>query len=178
MTCSEVSGGVIGALALAITFPVVQSPVFADDDMEAPVIHEQTLSEYVNAGDSNWEMKLRMSAYLEALLSELDSLSIEVGSEMLLLPDPVLEEFTASHEAFLSCAGSWAQVQEDVQWFDLSTGELYLGSGYGYTYTWHMCDMVWDRMQSYMGILEEIRGPDFDGYVSYPGEGSHEVGGY
>ncbi len=55
----------------------------ADDDIfEPPRIHEQTLSEYTNPGDSNWEMKLRMQAYLDSLKSELESLRCEVEIEM------------------------------------------------------------------------------------------------
>jgi len=162
-----------------IAFLTVISAAHADEDIiQAPSIHEQTLSVYVNAGETNWEMKLRASAYLDALLSELDSLSMEIGSEMMLLPDLMQEEFAASHEAFLIHADSWAKVQEDIQWLDLCTGEMHLGSGYGYTYSWHMCAMVWDRMQSYIGLLEEVRSPDFDGYVAYPGEGEGEIGGY
>ena len=161
-----------------IAILIGNSAAHADEDIEAPSIHEQTLSEYVNAGESNWEMKLRASAYLDALLSELDSLLIEVESEMMLLSDLMQEEFSSAHESFLIHADSWAKVQEDIQWIDLYTGEIHLGSGYGYTYSWHMCAMVWDRMQSYIGLLEDARSPDFDGYVAYPGEGSHEIGGY
>jgi hypothetical protein len=151
----------------------------ADDDIfEPPRIHEQTLSEYTNSGDSNCEMKLRMQAYLDSLETELESLRCEVETEMTAIPAPVLTEFQIAHEAFIIHAEAWSQIQEDIQWFNLQTGELYMGSGYGYTYTWGMCDLVWERIQSYREFLEEVRNPDHDGFAMFPGEGSHEIGGH
>lgn len=152
---------------------------YADDDIfEPPRIHEQTLSEYTNLGDSNWEMKLRMQAYLDSLKAELESLRYEVKAEMTAIPAPLLTEFQVAHEAFFIHADAWSQIQEDIQWVSIQTGELYMGSGYGYTYTWNMCDLIWKRIQSYRGFLEEVRSPDYDGFAIFPGEGSHEIGGY
>ena len=156
----------------------VSSYCNADDIFEPPRIHEQTLSEYTNLGDSNWEMKLRMQAYLDSLDAELESLRCEVESEMTAIPTPLLTEFQIAHEAFLIHAAAWSRIHEDIQWVSLQTGELYMGSGYGYTYTWIMCDLVWERIQSYRDFLEEVRNPDYDGFASFPGEGSHEIGGY
>ncbi|MCK5065628.1 MAG: hypothetical protein KAQ97_10115 [Candidatus Fermentibacteraceae bacterium] len=151
----------------------------ADEDIfEPPRIHEQTLSEYTTLGDSNWEMKLRITSYLDSLKSELDSLRYEVESEMNAIPTPMLNEFQIAHEAFLVHADAWSRIQEDIQWVSLQTGELYMGSGYGYTYTWSMCDLIWKRIQCYQDFLEEIRSPDYDGFAMFPGDGSHEVGGY
>lgn len=152
---------------------------FADDDIfEPPKTHEQTLSEYMDLGDSNWEMKLRMQAYLDSLKVELESLRYEVEAEMTAIPAPLLVEFQVAHEAFLIHTESWSQIQEDIQWVSLQTGELYMGSGYGYTYTWTMCDLIWERIQSYREFLEEVRNPDYDGFAIFPGEGNHEIGGY
>lgn len=152
---------------------------YADDDIfEPPRTHEQTLSEYTNLGNSNWEMKLRMQSYLDSLKAELESLRCEVETEMTTIPAPLLTEFQVAHEAFLIYAAAWSQIQEDVQWVNLQTGELYMGSGYGYTYTWSMCDLVWERIQSYRDFIEEVRSSDYDGFVTFPGEGSHQIGGY
>ena len=151
---------------------------YADDDIfEPPRIHEQTLSEYTNLGDSNWEMKLRMQAYLDSLEAELESLRYDVEVEMTAIPAPVLTEFQIAHEAFLIHADAWSRIREDIQWFNLQTGEPYMGSGYGYTYTGVMCDLVWERIQSYRDFLEEARNTDYDGFAMFPGEGYHEIGG-
>lgn len=88
----------------------------ADDDIfEPPRIHEQTLSEYVNLGDNNWEMKLRSQAYLDSLTAELDSLYSEVEAEMISIAAPLLSEFQVAHEAFTVHAESWSQIREDIQ---------------------------------------------------------------
>lgn len=152
---------------------------YADDDVfEPPRILEQTLSEYTNISDSNWEIKLRMQAYLDSLKAELESLRYEVEVEITEIPSGLLSEFQVAHEAFLVHAEAWSRIQEDVQWVSIQTGELYLGSGYGYTYTWSMCDLIWRRILEYRGFLEEIRSPDYDGFAMFPGEGSYEIGGY
>lgn len=51
-------------------------------------------------------------------------------------------------------------------------------SGYGYTYMWNMCDLIWDRIQSYRSYLEEAGSPDSDGFAMFPGNEDHEIGGY
>lgn len=164
---------------ILLSFYSFSSYCYADDDIfEPPRIHEQTLSEYTNPGDSNWEMKLRMQAYLDSLKVELESLRCEVEAEMTVIPAPLLTEFQVAHEAFLLHADAWSRIQEDIQWVSIQTGELYMGSGYGYTYTWIMCDLVWERMLSYRDFLEEVQDSDYDGFAMFQGEGSHEIGGY
>ena len=157
---------------------LLNSQGFADDTTEPPQIYEQTLSEYVYSGDSNWDMKLRMSAYIDAVMLELDSLKSEVENEMTALTPGLLTAFREAHETFLAHAKAWSQIQEDIIWSNLETGELYIGSGYGYIYGFSYCEMIWQRIISYRGFLDEVHSPDYDGFAQFPCEFSDETGGY
>lgn len=169
---------ILSGITTLLILSLLNSQGFADDTIEPPRVHEQTLSEYVYSGDSNWDMKLRMSAYIDTLILELDSLKSEIENEMTALTPALLTEFREAHETFLAHAKAWSQIQEDIVWSNLETGELYIGSGYGYIYGFSYCEMIWQRILSYRGFLDEVHSQDYDGFAQFPCEFSEETGGY
>jgi len=129
----------------------------AADAMDPPDIHSQTLYDYAyDSIDSNDESKLRVDSYLVSLESELESLAIEVQNSLVNI-EGMPEVFRDSHEVFLQSVYLWASFAEEVQWYDLASGEPYYGSGMGYTFMHISASLIWNRILEYRQVLESIR---------------------
>ena len=158
---------------LPVIFPLLITSRVESDSIDPPDIHTETLQEYVYSGGDNAEAKIRMSIYLDSLGSELEALTFEVENDLINTPE-LLEGFREAHQSFLEFADCWSEVVEDVQWYDLSTGESYWGTGYGYSYSWCRADLYWERILIYRQFLNENLS---DGFCSFPVPSS-EIGGY
>lgn len=133
------------------------SSLAAADSMDPPDIHAQTLYEYAyDSIDSNDESKLRVDSYLDSLESELERLSIEIENSLINI-EGMPEVFRDSNEAFLQSVYLWASFAEEVQWYDLASGEPYYGSGMGYTFMNISASLLWEKILEYRQVLESIR---------------------
>ncbi len=131
-------------------------PVSLADSMEPPDIHTQTLAEYIDASaDPIAEMRLRQSCYIDSLRSELTGLALEL-EDRLLNTEAQLQLFRESHEAFLLSTDLWASFTEEIQWYDLATGEPDFGSGLNGTYIIITASMLWERLLDYRQLLQSI----------------------
>jgi len=155
-----------------LLFSLLVTSSVGSDSIEPPDISAETLQEYVYDGGDNAEMKIRMSLYLNSLGSELAVLASEVEGCLINTPE-LLTAFREAHLSFLDFADGWSEVVEDVQWYDLSTGELYWGTGYGYSYTWCRAGLYWERILAYRQFLDEGFS---DGFGSFPVT-STDIGG-
>jgi hypothetical protein len=127
------------------------------DAMDPPDIHRQTLYDYAyDSIDSNDESKLRVDSYLDSLESELERLSIEIENSLINI-EVIPDVFRDSHEAFLQSVYLWASFTEEVQWYDLASGEPYYGSGTGYTFMHISASLLWEKILEYRQVLESIR---------------------
>jgi len=144
------------------------------DTIDPPDIHSQTLYDYVYASqESNMEDKIRLGFYTDSLEAELNRLadSIEVlVSNVQNIP----ARFRVSHEVFIESARRTASFAEDIQWFELETGEAYWGSGTGYTYGHLTAALFWERILFYRYFLETAKE---DLFGEFPYEDSRNVGG-
>lgn len=131
-------------------------PVALADTIDPPDIHTQTLSEYINASaDPIAEMKLRQGYYIDSLRSELTSLATEL-KDHLVNTETQAQLFLESHEAFLLSTELWASFTEEIQWYDLATGEPDYGSGLDGTYIIITASMLWERILDYRQLLQSI----------------------
>ena len=152
---------------------VVNLTVFADST-DPPDIHSQTLYDYVYGDQaSSMESKIRLGIYVDSLEVEVsrlaDSIEVLVGNV-----ENMPERFRESHEVFMESARHSATFAEDIQWFELETGEAYWGSGTGYTYAHLMASLLWERIQFYRYFLE-VAADDLFG--EFPYTDSRSVGG-
>ena len=144
------------------------------DTIDPPDIHSQTLYEYVY-GDTvdDMEDRIRLSQYTDSLEAELNRLadSIEVlVSNVENMPG----RFRENHEAFIESARLTASFAEDIQWFELETGEACWGSGTGYTYNHLIAELLWERILFYRYFLETA---EEDLFGEFPCADSRSVGG-
>jgi len=168
MRSIEVSGLFIMLIPLSLSLTV------SADSIDLPDIHSQTLYDYVYLDQtSNMEYKMRLSYYLDSLEAEVnrlaDSIEVLVGNV-----ENMPARFRASHELFLESAELSAAVAEDIQWFELETGEAYWGSGIGYTYAHLKASMFWERIIFYRYFLETAAE---DLFGEFPYADSRSVGG-
>jgi len=159
-------------LPVGLLFSLLSAASVGSDSIDPPDIRIETLQEYVHGGGDNAEMKIRMSVYLDSLGSELAVLANDVEACLANTPE-LLTAFREAHLSFLDFAEDWSEVVEDVQWYDLSTGELYWGTGYGYSYTWCRAELYWERILVYRQFLDEGLS---EGFGSFPIT-STDVGG-
>jgi len=153
---------------------VVNLTVFADST-DPPDIHSQTLYDYVYGDHAcGMECQVRLSLYLDSLMIEVsclaDSIEVLVGNV-----ENMPERFRENHELFMESARHSAAFAEDIQWFELETGEAYWGSGTGYTYVHLMASLLWERIQFYRYFLE-VAADDLFG--EFPYTDSRSVGGF
>jgi len=126
------------------------------DAIDPPDIQRQTLYDYAyDAFDANFEIKLRVSSYLDSLESELDRLSIELENSLVNV-EGMPDLFRESHEAFLQSVYLWASFAEDVQWYDLADGQTCFGSGMGYTFMHISASLLWEKILEYRQALSSI----------------------
>ncbi len=163
---------------LGVLIPLVVNLTVFADSTDPPDIHSQTLYDYVYGGQaggqtSNFECKVRLGLYVDSLDVEVsrlaDSIEVLVGNV-----ENMPERFRESHEVFMESARHSAAFAEDIQWFELETGEAYWGSGTGYTYAHLMASLLWDRIQFYRYFLE-VAADDLFG--EFPYTDSRSVGG-
>ncbi len=75
--------------------------------------------------------------------------------------------FGRSHEAFTEYARTQAEFSETLQWYDLSSGEAYYGSGYGETALMVLCSLYWERVVYYRDLMgSQSRGGIVDAFFS------------
>ncbi|MCD4706531.1 MAG: hypothetical protein K8S62_02195 [Candidatus Sabulitectum sp.] len=139
---------------LPITLLLFVSVALADS-IEPPDIHTQTLAEYINASDPIVEIRLRQSCYIDSLRSELTSLAAEL-EDHLVNTEAQLQLFRESHEAFLLSTDLWASFTEEIQWYNLATGEPDFGSGLDGTYIIITASMLWEKILDYRQLLQSI----------------------
>ncbi|MCK5116169.1 MAG: hypothetical protein KAR44_06185 [Candidatus Aegiribacteria sp.] len=140
---------------LSIVLSLISSFATADA-IGPPDIHTQTLYDYAyDSIDSNDESKLRVDSYLDSLESELECLAIEVQNSLVNI-EGMPEVFRESHETFLQSVDLWASFAEEVQWYDLASGEPYFGSGMGYTFMHISASLIWEKILEYRQVLESV----------------------
>ena len=159
---------------LGVLIPLLVNLTVFADSTDPPDIHSQTLYDYVYADQaSSMECKIRLGLYVDSLMVEVsslaDSIEVLVGNV-----ENMPERFRESHEVFMESARHSAAFAEDIQWFELETGEAYWGSGTGYTYVHLMASLLWDRIQFYRYFLE-VAADDLFG--EFPYTDSRSVGG-
>jgi hypothetical protein len=157
-----------------LLIPLLLSLRVSADSIDPPDIHSQTLFEYAyGEGADSMEDRIRLSQYVDSLEAECirlaDSIEVLVGNV-----ENMPERFRESHEVFMESVQLSASFAEDIQWFDLETGEAYWGSGIGYTYAHMTASLLWDRIQFYRYFLEVA---DEDLFGEFPYSDSRTVGG-
>ncbi len=126
------------------------------DAMDPPDIHSQTLAEYINASpDPIAETRLRQSCYIDSLRSELTRLAAEL-EDQLVNTEAQAELFRESHETFLHSTDLWASFTEEIQWYNLTTGEPDFGSGLNGTYIIITASLLWEKILDYRQLLKSI----------------------
>ncbi len=144
------------------------------DGLPNPEVDRETLRSYAERVADHW--KLSASVYAEALKAEADSLAVEIE----LLLDGVPEAagaFGRSHEAFTNHARTQAEFCETLQWYDLSSGEAYYGSGYGETAIMVLCSLYWERVLYYRDLMGSLsRGGIVD--AVFPVLETDSIGGF
>ncbi len=144
------------------------------DGLPPPEVTGETLRSYTERVADHW--KLSASVYAEALQAEADSLAGEI--ELLLGGVPeAAGAFGRSHEAFTEYARTQAEFSETLQWYDLSSGEAYYGSGYGETALMVLCSLYWERVVYYRDLMgSQSRGGIVDAF--FPVLETDSIGGF
>jgi hypothetical protein len=144
------------------------------DGLPPPDVTGETLRSYTESMADTW--KLAASMYAEALRAEADSLAGEIGLLLGGVPEAA-GAFGRSHEAFTAHAGAQAEFSETLQWYDLSSGEAYFGSGYGETAIMVLCSLYWERVLYYREVMGSLsRGGIVD--AVFPVLETDSIGGF
>ena len=100
-------------------------------------------------------MRLRQSCYIDSLRSELNSLATEL-EYFLVNTEAQAQLFRDSHEAFLLSTDLWASFTEEIQWYNLTTGEPDFGSGLDGTFIIITASLLWEKILDYRQLLQSI----------------------
>ncbi len=146
------------------------------DEAPAPDIREQSVQEYIESAEACFDRKILFSLYIDAMKVELDDLAARINIALSEVPS-LQESFREAHEDFTACCHSRAALGEDIQWYNLETGESYFGSGYGYTRMSIIASMYWEQTGVYRHILETASEDPFiyESFVVLP---DSLIGGY
>lgn len=128
------------------------------DSIPPPDIHSQSLQEYIGNDIANW--KILHSIYVISLEEELDSLATEIRISLENIP-PAETLFWEAHSAFMLYSTAQSGYEETVQWYDITTGEAYFGSGGGYLSLSVLSSLYWQRILYYREILKSTSAGDF-----------------
>lgn len=162
----------------------------SEDVFYIPDIYSCTLREYIadlgHDAETNYGMKMAISAYIEAMETELADLTDEIKADLADAPE-YLSAFLEDHSAYLSYAESRASLHEEAFWWNRNDDNTWFrsdGTMRGLTYSSFYDEMIWGRILTYLFYLrsewtdetEELYGEpltlwktfEFDGTIGGP----------
>lgn len=112
-----------------------------------------SLTQYVQAGgDTTYEMKGRLAAYVAAMELELEKL--RKSAESLMVKAPKLKEvFRKNHATFLAYMDTQATLSEEARWWNLSNGTRDDGTARSYEFLGVKAALLWKQMRSYAQFI-------------------------
>ncbi|MBN1433893.1 hypothetical protein JW921_03980 [Candidatus Fermentibacterales bacterium] len=141
-----------------------------------PEIYRFSLGAYCGQGTTNFEIKMLTVAYLDSLVSAVDSLYQELRQLYSRAPE-LLDCLDRSHSAFLEYSEDWARLCEERVWWDTEEGVRFDGTARGYEYGYVLATYRWQKIVSYTRMLNDA--PLADGNSPDVGMlGVQDIGGY
>jgi len=128
-------------------------------------IYKKTMDAYFAEGASNADFKNLGMEYLAALEAEVALLNGKVEEALKKHPD-LLRTFQAYHKAWVTMIRDGAEMVEEGEWWDLSTGVRDDGTNRGYARVEILTSGYWDMICKYQKFLKSMDLKDL--YFAFP----------
>jgi hypothetical protein len=140
-------------------------------------IYAISMADYVSQAQSNADMKIKSSEYLQALKQELNDSSEHIF-EILEKTPSLQRNFVKAHEAFLRFVETNVVFAEDISWFDAEAGTHYsAGTNYGYIAMTTEASLYWLKLKVYRKFLKTLDSLTFSSNLGVLNHGD-TIGGY
>lgn len=147
----------LAALALAVA---VAAPVNAQTCRKVD-IYRVSMSRYVDAATTTVDMKQAVFDYVGVLQAEAGRLRGQV-KELLAASPELSAALDAAHEATLAYGRAMGALSDDLDFFDIGTGETGPGSVAGFELAAFQARTTWRLIVAYQALLGSRDGASFD----------------